>query len=173
MATPTRATFGLSGDFPPGTERVTGDGVAITMALDVDTTPGYNGLELTYSATAENRGGGGLHDNLPGVIYEGPAEVWREVNVEVTRLDVNEGTAIAPEATDAVTVALYLNSALVALADEGFQATVGEQSTLEFNVEANMLLTDLDVVRFCIVSPEGTEASTEFTVTEGGEWVIT
>ncbi len=173
MATPLRSTFGLAGDFPAATERVTGDGVAIGLALTVDASPGYDGLEWTYSATAENRGGGGLHDDLPGVIFEGPSEVWREVAIEVTGLDINEGTIIAPEGTDAVTLALYLNSALVAISDEGFSSTIGEPSTLEFNLEAVIQVTDLDVIRFAVLSPEGTEASTEYVITEGGEWVVT
>ena len=103
MATAQRATYGLQGDFAEAANAETGDVEAVILDIDVDAAPGYNGLEVTFSEDAEDAGITGAHDDTDGLIYEGPAEVYRDFAVEVTNLDVSEGAIVLPEESDEVT----------------------------------------------------------------------
>lgn len=172
MATPYRAVFGLQGDFDEATAAETGAAEAQILTLTVDTSPGFDGLEFTYAAAAEDGGIVGAHDLTPGVIYEGQPETYREFAIEVTNLDVTEGAISVHEAGDEVTAVLYLNSQLVAVADEGFVSEFdNESAAVEFNIEAVVRMTDTDVLRIGLLSPAGTE-TVDWDVAEGGEWII-
>ena len=118
----------------------------------------YNlhGLTFTYSGEAVDRGIAGELSNEPGMIYEGPAEIWVPVTVRVRNVDVTEGT-IAPEATDEVALVCYVNSTPAIEADEGFVENQANGTIIEFNMDGMVYLTDLDVVRFCLVTVEGDE----------------
>ena len=171
MATPLRATFGLQGDFNELTSAETGAAEAVILDLTADTAPGYDGLEFTFSENAEDGGIVGAHDLADGLIYEGPQEVYRNFAIEVTGLDVSEGAIVLPEESDEVTLVLYVNSDIVAFADEGFTRDVDTGTAVEFNLEAVVSLTDTDVIRFGLISPAGDE-TVDWDVAEGGEWVI-
>ena len=170
MATALRSVFGLQGDFDEATSAETGAVEAVVLALTVDAN-GPNALEFTFAETTEDGGIVGAHDNTDGIQLECAGEYYREVAVEVTNLDVSEGAITIPEEGDAVTLVLYKNSQIVAVADEGFVQDVDTGIAVEFNLEAVLSMTDLDVLRFALISPAGDE-TVDWDVAEGGEWVI-
>lgn len=118
--------------------------------------------DWAYSASAEDNGTAGALDLQPGLVYTGPN--GGAVRVKITNFDVDEESIIA-DATDTATMAIYVNSTLVAYADEGF---VGELDiTAEFNVDTYVGgLQSGDVIRVAIVG--GTEETWEAGVAEGG-----
>ena len=118
--------------------------------------------DWAYSATAEDNGTAGALDGQPGIIYTGQS--GNAVRVKVTNFDVDEESIIA-DATDSATMGVYVNSSLVAYADEGFVAEL--DITAEFNVDTYVggLQTN-DVIRVAVVG--GTESTFEAGVAEGG-----
>lgn len=118
--------------------------------------------DWAYSATAEDNGTAGTLDGQPGIIYTGPD--GNAVRVKVTGFDVDEESIIA-DAADSATMGIYVNSSLVAYADEGFVAEL--DITAEFNVDTYVggLLSG-DVIRVAVVG--GTEETWEAGVAEGG-----
>lgn len=153
----------VNGDFPAvaDVDLVAETPEAQGLTLSVDTAAFESG-DWTYSGTAEDRGTAGALDGQPGLIYNGPA--GGAVRLKVTNFDVDEESIIA-DATDTATMAIYVNSSLVAYADEGF---VGELDiTAEFNVDTYIgNLQPLDVIRVAIVG--GTEETWEAGLAEGG-----
>lgn len=139
---------------------------AEALAMTENTSTAESG-DWIYSATAEGRTGevavNGIDlDGEPGLIYSGPE--GGAVSVLVDGLDISEGT-IAPEATDTVTVGVFLNNTLVATANEGFVALTGE-ATHEMNVETYVGgLTAGDVLRVGLIG--GGEETVDTDVTPG------
>lgn len=118
--------------------------------------------DWAYSATAEDNGTAGTLDGQPGIIYTGPA--GNAVRVKVTGLDVDEESIIADPA-DSATAAVYVNSSLVAYADEGFVSEL--DITAEFNLDTYVGgLQSGDVIRVAVVG--GGEETFEAGVAEGG-----
>ena len=132
----------------------------------------HDGSEFEYSATAEDNGIAGAYDLEPGLIFRGPANLYTTVKVAVVDVDVTEGT-IAPEATDEVTLAIHVNSALWAIADEGFVENQANGTVVEFNVSADLALTELDVIRLVLLSPTGDESEIDYDVDSVGLVEIT
>jgi hypothetical protein len=128
---------------------------------------------LTYSATAEGRTGevpvaGNDLDGGPGLIYSGPA--GGAVTVEVVGLDVTTGAIGGPEATDAVTAAVFVNNDIVAVADEGFVAEL-DSVTAEFNMATYVgNLQPLDVIRVGVFN--NTEESVSLDIALGGKALV-
>jgi hypothetical protein len=136
---------------------------AIPMTLSIDTAT-FETSDWTLSEAAEDRGVAGALDGQDGIIYSGPA--GGAVRVKVTNLDVDEESIIA-NAADACTAAIYLNSEVVAYADEGFVAEL--DITAEFNMDTYIGgLQTGDVIRVGIVAASGSEAAWEAGVAEGG-----
>ncbi len=118
--------------------------------------------DWAYSATAEDNGTAGNLDGQPGIIYTGPN--GNAVRVKVTNFDVDEESIIADPA-DSATMGIYVNSSLVAYADEGFVAEL--DITAEFNVDTYVGgLQSNDVIRVAVIG--GTEETWEAGVAEGG-----
>lgn len=107
-------------------------------------------LDFTYSATAEDNGTAGALDAQPGVIYNGPNGNY--VRVKIANHDVVEHAIITvPEATDTVTLAVYKNSELAALSDEGY--TAQNEIAIEFNLDAIVgPLNTNDVIRVALLA---------------------
>ena len=145
-----------------------------SLALEMDEDD-YNlhGLTFTYSATATDRGIAGESSGEPGMIFEGPAEVWTPVRVRVRDCDVTEGT-IAPEAADEVALVCYVNSMPAIEADEGFVENGAAAIVIEFNMDGMVYLTDTDVVRFNLVTIEGDEGiiAQDYDVDTSGRWSL-
>lgn len=118
--------------------------------------------DWTYNATTEDNGTVGALDDQPGLKYTGPN--GGAVRLKVTNFDVDEESAIANPA-DSATMGIYVNSTLVAYADEGFVAEL--DITAEFNVDTYIggLQTN-DVIRIAVVG--GNEETWEAGVAEGG-----
>ena len=128
----------------------------------------HDGSEFEYSATAEDNGIAGAYDLEPGLIFRGPANLYTTVKVAVADVDVTEGTGTVPEATDEITLALHVNSALWAIADEGFVENGADGTVVEFNVSANLALTEADVIRLVLLSPTGDESDLDYDVSATG-----
>ena len=136
-----------------------------------------NGTELDYQASAEdNIAGflGGMLDDEPGVIYTGGVTgQFNTLSVTVKDITITEG-AIAPgEAEDFVTVGLFVNSSLKAIADEGFSiegAFVGEPGAgLIANIrKTEITVTEGDVIRIALVGPEANEELVDWDVDAEG-----
>lgn len=146
-----------------------------SLALEVDEDDyGLHGLTFTYSATAEDNGIAGESDLEPGLIYEGPAEIWVPVTVRVRDCDVLEGT-IAPEATDEVQLVCYVNSIPMLASDEGFvTAGANTETATEYNIDGVVYLTDTDVVRFVLATVTGDEGiiAQDWDVAVTGRWSL-
>ncbi len=127
----------------------------------------HDGSEFEYSATAEDNGIAGAYDLEPGLIFRGPANLYTTVKVVVQNVDVTEGI-IAPEATDEITLSLHVNSALWAIADEGFVENGANGTVVEFNLSADLALTEADVVRLVLLSPTGDESEINYDVGSAG-----
>lgn len=144
----------------------------------------YEGIstDWTYSATAEGRGGETPDttalpgysvdmDDAPGLIYSGPS--GGQVEIEWANVDIKAvNTPSSPEATDELTVALFLNNKFVGQSDEGF-ATEFDTATAEFN--GTHVLTGLiatDVIRFALITQEGSEDALIAYNSEPGQIVL-
>ena len=128
----------------------------------------HDGSEFEYSATAEDNGIAGAYDLEPGLIFRGPANLYTTVKVTVSDVDVTEGAITLPETTDEVTLALHVNSALWAIADEGFVENGAAAIVTEFNVSADLALTEADVIRLVLLSPTGDESEIDYDVSATG-----
>lgn len=147
--------------------------VAVTMIL----TDELNGTEWTFSEAAEDNGTAGALDGQDGIIYNGPSGA--SARLHITDLDISEGT-IAPEATDEVAVAVYVNSTLYdicetedarVLAGTGFVSEIDTGIAVEFNYDATIQnLQEGDVVRVALLS--GNEETTDWDVAAGGNLTL-
>ncbi len=146
-----------------------------SLALEVDEDDyGLHGLTFTYSASATDRGIAGESSGEPGLIYEGPEEIWVPVTVRVRDCDVLEGT-ISPSITDEVQLVCYVNSIPMLASDEGFvTAANNSEAPTEFNIDGVVYLTDTDVVRFNLVTVVGDEGITaqDWDVDVSGRWSL-
>ncbi len=123
------------------------DAAAEAIALTVPT-DGANLSDFVYSATAEDNGTAGILDAQPGITYGGPDGGY--VRVTLKNVDVLEHAIIAvPEATDTVALAVYKNSELQDVGDEGF-ATQNEIA-IEMNMDTIVgPLANGDVIRVAL-----------------------
>ena len=97
----------------PGEEQA--EALAVTQIIG-ESAHINQGVEWTYGATAEDNGIAGELDLQPGIVFSGPAGLYTVCKVAVNQVDVLEGAIIAPEQEDFVTLGLYVNSALWAIA---------------------------------------------------------
>jgi len=165
------------GDFEVATALETVGETPVACALTI--TDSTNPIDWIYSATAEDNlhqrseadavGAAYSLDGQPGLIYNGPAGITQSVMIEVTNLDVSEGT-IAPEATDDVVAAVYVNSEPVLFAPEGYTAEIDTETAVEFNLEGIVRVRSGDVVRVGLQSRS--EGTVDWNVAEGGEFGI-
>lgn len=161
-------TAEFQADFSEAAAAETAAELAEALALE-GATPAVNG-DWTYSATAEGRTGETAVNSIdldgePGVIYSGPT--GGAVRVHVNGLDVSEGT-IAPEATDSVAAALFVNNTIVDFFDEGFVSEVDTETAVEFNIDTYVGgLIEGDVIRVGLVG--GGEETADWDVALGGE----
>lgn len=173
------------GDFTEAAAAETAEGVAGTanlaeaLALEaivpVDGVLPLEGGTLEYNATAEGRTGevavgGNDLDEEPGLVWGGPAGVFAHLQVRVTNLDILEGT-IAPEDTDTVTAAVFVNNDIVAFADEGYVGEIDVATAVEFNIDTIVSVTEGDVIRIALVGG-GEEAADWDVDNAAGEWSI-
>ena len=147
-----------------------------SLALEVDEddySVHGSGFSFLYSATATDNGIAGESSGEPGLIYEGPAEVWIPVTVRVRDCDVTEGT-ITPDAEDEVNVVCYVNSTPMIDSDESFVTAAGSEAVTEFNIDGVVWLTDGAVVRFNIITVEGDEGiiAQDWDVDVSGRWSL-
>ncbi len=177
--------YPIHGDFTEAAAAETAEGVQGTAnlaeALALETILPADGLlpleggMLEYNATAEGRTGevavnGNDLDEEPGLVYGGPAGVFNHLQVRITNLDVLEGT-IAPEATDSVVAAVFVNNDIIAFADEGYTVEIDTATLVEFNIDTIVTVTEGDVVRFALVG--GGEETADWDVSNTpGEWMI-
>jgi hypothetical protein len=122
----------------PGADEAESVPVTLTAATLADSS------DWTYSATAEDAGTAGILDGQPGVTYSGPGGVG--FRVTVNNFDTIEHAISPGEAADTAVMALYVNSDLVAYADEGF-TTHAAEIAVEFNVDTYVQLDENDVLR--------------------------
>lgn len=140
---------------------------AEALALE-GATPAVSG-DWAYSATAEGRTGETAVNSIdldgePGIIYSGPA--GNAVRVQVKGLDVLEGT-IAPEATDSVAAALFLNNTVVDYFDEGFVSEVDTATLVEMNIDTIVPgLQSGDVIRVGLIG--GGEETADWDIDNAG-----
>ena len=159
----------------PGEEQA--EGLAVTQVV----TPGHGkltqGVEFTYGATAEDNGIAGELDLQPGVVFSGPAGLYTVAKVRVFGVDVLEGSITVPDAEDTCTLALYVNSALWAVADEVSGASApfapdesfDTETVFEFNIsETDLALTENDVIRVAILGVEANEETLDWDIGDEG-----
>jgi hypothetical protein len=105
-----------------------------------------------------------------GLVYAGP--VGAHLNIAFTNVDVRGSLGGAPEAADTLNIGVYRNNDLVGSSDEGFVAEF-DTATAEFNgtVEVDNMQTG-DVIRFALMTGEGSEDSLLVDLVEGGEILI-
>jgi hypothetical protein len=131
-----------------------------------------NNSDWTYSATAEGRTGEVAVDGVdmdlePGLIYSGP--VGGAVRVAWDNVDVSAGD-IAPEATDRISCALYLNNTLVAGSDEG---SVNELDTVTAEFSGSVVLNNLQTNDVLRIGLQGSgEETVDLNVSQGGHLTI-
>lgn len=118
-------------------------GLVEAVPVTIDAALLADSPDWTYSATAEDNGTAGDLDLAPGLIYNGPAT--NHFRVQVADFDLVEHAIAPPEATDTVVMALFVNSEVVAFADEGF--SVQTEAAIEFNVDTIVTLKPSDVLR--------------------------
>ncbi len=153
-----------------GPDEEQAEALALTAAPTVDGRV-HNGVEFTYSATATDNGIAGELSGTPGVIFSGPSGLYTTVKVQVAKVDVSEGSIAVPDAEDTCTIGLYVNSALWAIADEGFapDESFDVGTAFEFNIsETDLALTENDVVRVAIVGVEANEETLDWDVDAEG-----
>ena len=154
-------------DFTEATAAETVAEGAISLALE-GATPVING-DWAYSATAEGRTGEVAVNSIdldddPGIIYSGPG--GGAIRIKVAGLDVLEGT-IAPEATDTVVPAVFVNNDLIDFFDEGFTDEIDTGTLVEFNLDTYIgNLQPLDVIRIALVG--GGEETADWDVDNAG-----
>jgi hypothetical protein len=131
-----------------------------------------NNSDWTYSATAEGRTGevavdGVDMDGEAGLIYSGP--VGGAVRVAWDNVDVSAGD-IAPEATDKINCALYLNNTLVAGSDEG---SVSELDTVTAEFSGSVVLNNLQTNDVLRIGLQGSgEETVDLNISQGGHLSI-
>lgn len=108
-------------------------GANLVDAIEVTITDDGEVQDWTYSATAEDNGTAGNLDGQEGVIYSGPDGNY--FRVKATNVDFLEHGITPPEAADTACMALFKNSEVVALADEGYNEHDAEIA-VEYNVDA-------------------------------------
>lgn len=155
----------LNGDFEAVADVALATGVpeALPLTLSVDTAAFESG-DWALSEAAEDNGTAGALDGQDGIIYTGPA--GGAVRVKVVGLVVDEESIIA-NAADSATAAIFVNSDVVAYADEGFVAELDISATFNMDTYVGNLQSG-DVIRVGILSASGSEADWEAGVTEGG-----
>lgn len=183
MANPKFTVLGTTWTFDEAAAaEVAGNAAELAEALALSVTAGghpengshnLDGPEFEYSATAEDNGIAGILDLEPGLVFAGPTGLYTTAKVEVVSVSILEGT-IAPEATDEVTLAIFVNSAIWAIADEGYVTAGGNSEVAtEFNVSASVALTELDVVRVAVLTVNGDEAGQDWDIDTLGVLNIT
>lgn len=165
----------LKGDFPLGNNiETTNDTVPEALPLTIDEGGDTVG-DWVYAASAENNGGGGVMDDEPGIIYQGPAGTTGHFRVAVTNAAVVyavEGIA-DPDAEDTVSMDCYVNGTVVITSDEGQTAAANEAATIVFNITAESVpLVAGDVLRFALTPVAANETSIDWDLLEGGEWSV-
>ncbi len=143
----------------PGVEQ--GEGLALTQVATPSHGKITQGTEFEYSATATDNGITGNLTGEPGIVYRGPAGLYTVVKARVTGVHIQEGSITLPNDEDTVTLALFVNSALWAIADEGFSPdeSMDTGTGVVFNIsETALALTEADVIRVVAL---GVEANTE------------
>lgn len=152
-----------------------GEEQAEALAVTQVATPGHGkltqGVEFEYAAIAVDNGIAGELSGTPGIVYRGSAGLYTTVQVTVAGVGVSEGSIVVPDAEDTVTLALYVNSALWSIADEGFalDESFDTESVFEFNISAARLaLTELDVIRVAILGVEANEELLDWDIGDEG-----
>ncbi len=152
-----------------------GPEVGEALALTVVAASGHgkitNGTEFEYSATATDNGIAGNLSGEPGLVFQGPAGLYTIAKISVEDVKVSEGSIAVPDAEDTVTLALFVNSALWAIADEGFapDESFDVGTTFEFNIsETDVALTEDDVVRVVILGVEANEETLDWDIGDEG-----
>ena len=108
--------------------------------------------EWTYSDSSEDNGTAGILDLEAGLVYNGPQGMY--VQVSIRDLDLSAahlGSGVgAPEATDTMELAVYVNSVLAGSSDEGNVAEL-DSEIVEYNLDRLVgPLNESDVLRVVI-----------------------
>lgn len=120
--------------------------------------------DWTYAEAAEDNGTAGILDGQDGVTYNGPNGNY--FRVAITNVDTIEHAITAPEATDKAALALYKNSELVAVGDEGLNAHASE-AAVENNLDTLVgPFNEGDVLRVALYFT-GEEADADIDVAPG------
>lgn len=153
----------------PGAEQ--GEGLALTQVA----TPGHGkltqGTEFEYSAIASDNGIAGMLSGEPGVVFRGPAGLYTVVLAKVSGVHIQEGSITLPNDEDTVTLALFVNSALWAIADEGFspEESMDTETGVVFNIsETPLALTEADVIRVVALGVEANEETLDWDIGDEG-----
>lgn len=144
--------------------------IELTVLEALDAHPDW-----TYSATAENNPTGGNMDDLPGLIYSGPAGTTAYFVFSATNIDVAYGSAGSadPDNEDTVSCDVYVNSTLAIASDEGQSTFANEAASVEFNITAETVaVVEGDVIRLALTPVAANETSIDWEVVEGGEWSL-
>ena len=140
-------------------------------AAALSTTDTTNPTDWTYGATTEDNGIAGQMDLEPGLLYNGPSGV--SIRVVVANWDIDGPGIIAPDATDAFALGVYVNSLLVAECDEGVVIEQDAAEVGEFNIDTMVHnLQEGDVIRFGVLGL-GEEGPIDLESEAAGEWFIT
>ena len=157
----------------PGEEQ--GEALALTAVATPSHGKITNGTEFEYQAVAEDNGivdaGLSFLDDEPGVVYRGPIGLFTVVKVRVTDVDIQEGAIAVPDDEDTVTLALFVNSTLWAIADEGFapNESFDVGTPVEFNIsQTDLALTEDDVIRVVLLGVEANEETLDWDVSNEG-----
>ncbi len=155
----------------PGVEQA--EALALSPVAVPDHGKITNGTEFLYSATATDNGIAGILSGEPGLIFQGPAGLYTIAKVAVTDVNVQEGSIAVPDDEDTCTLALFVNSALWAIADEGFapDESFDTGTAFPFNISStDLALTELDVVRVAVLGVEANEETLDWDI--GNEGVL-
>ena len=157
----------------PGEEQ--GEALALTVVATPSHSRITNGTEFEYQASAEDGGIVSITlsylDDEPGIVYRGPAGLYTIVKVRVTDVDVQEGSIAVPDDEDTCTLALFVNSTLWAIADEGFapNESFDVGTPIEFNIsQTDLALTEDDVIRVVLLGVETNEETLDWDVGNEG-----
>jgi hypothetical protein len=160
----------INGDFAEATaSAVVAEGAEALALTTSEAIAGNESGDWLYSGTAEGRTGEVAVDGIdldgePGLIYTG--QPGNYVRVKVANLDVDHGL-IAPEATDQLTAAVFVNNTIHGFADEGFAVELDAEPAIEFNFDTIVgPLQSGDVIRVGLVG--GGEETLDLDVAEGG-----
>ena len=148
-------------------------------AVEWEVTAGDLGemIDWTENTTAEDNGHeaiitgaqAGALDATEGVVYNGQGT---HVVVKLNAMTLGEGTIISAE-EDLVTMALFRNSEVVWMADEGF-ITMAEEIAVDMNFDTDPIpVVTNDVLRLCIVQGLNAPGDAIAAAEDGIGWELT